>query len=96
MSKISQQIAEKYTTTTAAEAVAEGRAVSKDQIWSGECYTIYVFDDNSILAQSGPVQIAVDGDDKASVQNYIAWLGEDAEHDQLRIDDMLAAFDNAD
>ncbi|WP_372362918.1 hypothetical protein ACCQ10_09485 [Xanthomonas sp. NCPPB 1325] len=92
MSKIAQQIAQQYDNTTAAGETAESQAIAKDQIWSGEGYTIYLFDDNSLLAQSGSAQIAVDADDQGSVDNYIKWLGEDAAHDQQRIDDMLAAL----
>ncbi len=67
MSKIAQQIAQQYTDTTAAAEMAQTRAIAKDDIGGGEGYTIYVFDDNSFLAQSGPSQIAVDADDAGSV-----------------------------
>ncbi|HBN54738.1 MAG TPA: hypothetical protein DD456_12150 [Stenotrophomonas sp.] len=92
MTKISQQIAQQYTDTTAAAEAAQARAVAKDDIWGGEGYTIYVFDDNSFLAQSGPTQIAVDADDAGSVDAYVEFLGDDVAHDQTRIDEMRAAF----
>ncbi|MBB5875907.1 hypothetical protein [Xanthomonas sp. 3498] len=92
MAKIAQQIAQQHNDTTTASEAAESLAIAKDQIWNGEGYTIYVFDDNSFLAQSGPTQVAVDADDQASVDAYVKWLGADASHDQQRIDEMLAAF----
>jgi hypothetical protein len=92
MSKIAQQIAQQHADTTTVAEAAAAQATAKDEIWSGEGYTVYVFADNSLLAQSGPTQIAVDADDQVSVAAYIEWLGEDAAHDQQRIDDMLAAF----
>lgn len=90
--KAAQQIAALHSNATDASEAAESAAIAKDQVWGGDGYTVYVFDDNSILAQSGPEQIAVDADDLASVQSYVEWLGADAARDQRRIDDMLAAL----
>lgn len=72
---------------------AEAQAIAKDQIWGGEGYTVYVFDDNSFVVFSGPTSLAVDADDREQVQAYIKFLGEDAGQDQQRIDDMLAALE---
>ncbi|TAA45749.1 hypothetical protein EA655_05420 [Pseudoxanthomonas winnipegensis] len=85
-------IAQQHTDSQLAAGVAESWAVSKDQIWGGEGYTLYVFNDNSILAQSGPEQIAVDADDPESVQAYVQWLGDDAPLDQQRLDEIIAAL----
>lgn len=92
MNKIAQQIAQQFTDTTSAADAAQGRAIAKDDIWGGEGFTLYVFDDNSFLAQSGLEQIAVDADDSASIDAYVAFLGEDACRDQQRIDDMREAL----
>ena len=92
MSKIAQQIAKQFNNTEAAGQAAEVQAISKDQIWDGEGYTIYVFDDNSFLAQSGPLQCAVDADDSGDVDAYEAWLGDDAQYDKARIEDMREAL----
>lgn len=90
--KTAHQIAQQHTDTIAASEAAEAAAIAKDQIWDGEGYTIYVFDDNSFLSQSGPLQIAVDADDRASVIAYMEWMGTDAPLDKQRLDDMLDAL----
>lgn len=92
--KTAHQIAQQYADTAAAAEQSESMAIAKDQIWGGEGYTVYVFDDNSLLAQSGVSQIAVDAGTRASVLEYIAWLGTDAPLDKQRIDDMLDALED--
>ena len=78
MSKIAQQIATEYDNTTAAGEVAEAKAIAKDQVWDGEGYTKYTFDDNSVLIQQGPTQYAMDADDAGSIRGYAEWLDADA------------------
>lgn len=88
---IAHEIAAAHPVAADAYHAAEVRAIAKDQIWEGRGYTIYVFDDNSLLAQSEMDQIAVDGDDRESVLSYMRWLGTDAPLDKQRLDDMLDA-----
>ncbi|WP_458068657.1 anti-CRISPR protein AcrF2 [Rhodanobacter sp. BL-MT-08] len=74
MSKIAQQIAAQHADTTKASEAAEAKAIAKDQVWEGEGYTKYTFDDNSILIQQGATQYAMDADDAGSIQGYAEWL----------------------
>lgn len=74
MTKIAQQIAAQHDNTTAAGAVAEAKAIAKDQVWAGEGYTKYTFDDNSVLIQSGATQYAMDAGDANSIRGYESWL----------------------
>jgi len=87
--KTAQIIVSEHSDAVDAMEQAELKAIAKDQIWSGDGYTIYVFDDNSFLAQSGNDQIAVDGDDPNSIDAYVAWLGVDVEYDLQRIQSLL-------
>ena len=79
----------KIASTITSTEDAAGRAIGRDQIWGGEGYTIYVFDDNSMYVESGPTSIAVDADDAASVRSYIAFMGDDADLDADRIHNMM-------
>lgn len=90
--KQAHQIAAQHADIASAAAAAEAAAFAKDQIWSGEGYTIYGFSDNSFLSQSGSEQIAVDADDRDSVLAYVEWLGDDADLDKQRVGDMLDAL----
>lgn len=78
MNKIAQQIAIQHSNTTAAGEIAEAKAIAKDQVWEGEGYTKYTFDDNSVLIQQGPTQYAMDADDADSIRGYAEWLDVDA------------------
>ena len=71
---------------------AAARAIAADQIWGGEGYTIYLFDDNSLWATSGSASIAIDADNAESVQNYLTFLGADAHLDAERIKNMNDAL----
>ena len=76
-----------------ATAAAEEQAIAKDQLrWGADTYTVYVFDDNSMLAQSGPHQLAVDAGEEKEVDDYVRFLGDAAEADAQRIADMRAAL----
>lgn len=79
MTKIAQQIAAQYDNTTAAGEIAEAKAIAKDQVWDGEGYTKYTFDDNSVLIQQGPTQYAMDTDDADSIRGYANWLDPEAQ-----------------
>ena len=72
---------------------AEKIAVAKDQIWSGEGFTKWTFDDNSVLIQSGPLMYALDADSRDSIEGYRTWLGADAEIEGGEIDRLLDALE---
>ncbi len=78
--------------THAAYEQAEKLAIAKDQIWSGEGYTKYTFDDNSVLVMSGPTMYALDADSRASIEGYREWLGDDAGFEAADIDRLLEAL----
>ena len=94
MTKIAHQIAAQHDNTTAAGEVAEARAIAKDQVWEGEGYTKYTFDDNSVLIQQGPTQYAMDADDADSIRGYAAWLDADARAAEAgEVDRLLEALE---
>lgn len=78
MTKTAQMIAQQYKDTVAACEAAEAIAIAKDQVWDGEGYTKYTFDDNSVLIQSGTTQYAMDADDADSIKGYADWLDDEA------------------
>lgn len=92
MSKTAHQIAQLHAGTTDASKAAEAVAIAKDDFWQGEGFTVYVFDDNSMLVQSGPSQLPVDADNREEVRAYIAFLGDAADSDRERINNMLDAL----
>ncbi|ELK4823471.1 anti-CRISPR protein AcrF2 [Pseudomonas aeruginosa] len=71
-------IAQQHKATVAACEAAEAIAIAKDQVWDGEGYTKYTFDDNSVLIQSGTTQYAMDADDADSIKGYADWLDDEA------------------
>ncbi|EOV2330787.1 TPA: anti-CRISPR protein AcrF2 [Pseudomonas aeruginosa] len=71
-------IAQQHKDTVAACEAAEAIAIAKDQVWDGEGYTKYTFDDNSVLIQSGTTQYAMDADDADSINGYADWLDAEA------------------
>nr|5UZ9_K Chain K, Anti-CRISPR protein 30 [Casadabanvirus D3112] len=71
-------IAQQHKDTVAACEAAEAIAIAKDQVWDGEGYTKYTFDDNSVLIQSGTTQYAMDADDADSIKGYADWLDDEA------------------
>lgn len=78
MTKTAQMIAQQHKDTVAACEAAEAIAIAKDQVWDGEGYTKYTFDDNSVLIQSGTTQYAMDADDADSIKGYADWLDYEA------------------
>ena len=88
------KIAQHLVTLTAssAQAEAEKRAIAKDQIWGGEGYTKYLFDDNSALIQSGVLQFGLDADNADSINKYAEWLGDDKSLEQAEIERLLDAL----
>lgn len=78
MTKTAQMIAQQHKDTVAASEAAEAIAIAKDQVWDGEGYTKYTFDDNSVLIQSGTTQYAMDADDSDSIKGYAKWLDDEA------------------
>ncbi len=78
MTKTAQMIAQQHKDTVAACEAAEAIAIAKDQVWEGEGYTKYTFDDNSVLIQSGTTQYAMDADDADSIKGYADWLDDEA------------------
>lgn len=90
--KIAQQLA--VLDATEAQTQAEEKAVAKDQIWGGEGYTKYTFDDNSVLIQSGPIQYGLDADDKESIAGYAAWLGDDVDFEAGEIARLAEALES--
>jgi hypothetical protein len=88
--KIAQELAQ--MDQSLAFEQAQARAIAQDQVWGGEGYTKYTFDDNSVLIQSGVVQYGMDADDVASIKGYAEWLGNDVEFEQVEIDRLLEAL----
>lgn len=78
MTKTAQMIAQQHKDTVAACEAAEAIAIAKDQVWDGEGYTKYTFNDNSVLIQSGTTQYAMDADDADSIKGYADWLDDEA------------------
>ena len=77
-----------------AQAESEKRAIAQDQLWEGEGYTKYTFDDNSVLVQSGVSQYGIDADDVSSIKGYTEWLGDDLEFEQAEIDRLLSLIED--
>jgi hypothetical protein len=88
--KIAQQLAQMDLAD--AHEAAESKAIAQDQIWGGDGYTKYTFDDNSVLIQSGPIQYGMDADDAASIKGYADWLGKDVEFEQVEIERLMEAL----
>jgi hypothetical protein len=88
--KIAQQLA--ALDTTAAAAQAQQRAIAVDQVWAGEGYTKYTFDDNSVLIQSGAGQYGMDADDFDSIDGYGKWLGKDVAVELKEIQRLIEAI----
>ncbi len=79
-------------TAESAQTEAEKRAIAKDQIWGGEGYTKYTFDDNSALIQSGALQFGLDAEDVNSIKKYFEWLGDDISFEKVEIERLLEAL----
>jgi hypothetical protein len=77
-----------------AQAESEKRAIARDQLWEGEGYTKYTFDDNSVLVQSGVSQYGMDADDVDSIRGYAEWLGDDLKFEQAEIDRLLSLIED--
>jgi hypothetical protein len=88
--KQAEQLAQ--LSTTEATQGAKAAAIAKDQIWGGEGYTKYTFDDNSVLIQSGPLSYGMDADSRESIEGYREWLGDDADLEAGEISRLLDAL----
>lgn len=88
--KIAQQLA--ALTVIEAQKKAEEDAIDIGQIWGGDGYTKYTFDDNSVLIQSGTRQYALDADSAESIREYKKWLGADAHLEAEEVKQIIAAL----
>jgi len=98
MTKIAQQLAAARNGSASAEEIikkAEAMAIAKDEIWTGDGYTKYTFDDNSVLVLSGPVAYGIDADDAESIRGYGEWLDADARaKESEEIDRLIEALES--
>ena len=95
MTKTAQIIAQQHADTIAASEAAEANAIAKDQVWGGEGYTKYTFDDNSVLIQSGTTRYAMDADDADSIKGYAEWLDDEARAAEAsEVERLLEALDD--
>jgi hypothetical protein len=74
--KTGQRLAADFPSAADAMPHAEAVAIAKDQNWKLEL-TKYTFDDNSVLAVSGPEVFGFDAADAASIRAYAEWLNAD-------------------
>lgn len=68
-------------------------AIAIDQLWDGDGYTRYTFDDNSVLILSGRRQYVMDANSVVSITGYAAWLGSDVQYEQAEIDRLLGEIE---